>query len=475
VSSSTQPQVQGKKVNRGFGRLLDWLAPVLFVVGLAVICLVAGAYMVEFKLGIYTKTLKPSFDGLRAMRHASEVDWKKEGWYRARNDRTGVHSYEPDKAFNGLTLVSPLAGSPQATLLDMNGNVVHEWRLPFSKAWPDPPHVSDPVAEERIHWFCVRMTPNGDLFANYTAIEASPQGYGLVKIDKDSKLIWGFPERVHHNFDIDDAGRIYALIHAIRHEPVESAPHLRTPMIDDSMIVISPDGKELSRISIFDAFAKSKYRHYLDTIRSNNRGDHTHANMVHVVPAAFAEKHEFCAAGDVMVSLRNPEMLAIINVERGEVVWASRGIWEQQHYSTALDNGNILLFDNWGNYGPGGRSRILEWNPKNGEVAWCYCGTEENPLESMTRGSQQLLPNGNVLITESNNGRLVEVTRDNEIVWEYYNPNQIGKLNKRVAVLSGALRYDVDKLTFITPERLAKAEKEGIKMVNNPARQRTKK
>ena len=32
------------------------------------------------------------------------------------------------------------------------------------------------------------------------------------------------------------------------------------------------------------------------------------------------------------------------------------------------------------------------------------------------------LPNGNTLITEGSDGRLIEVTPEHEIVWEYINP-----------------------------------------------------
>ena len=35
----------------------------------------------------------------------------------------------------------------------------------------------------------------------------------------------------------------------------------------------------------------------------------------------------------------------------------------------------------------------------------------------------QRQPNGNTLMVESDNGRLVEATRDGRIVWEFINPN----------------------------------------------------
>ena len=36
--------------------------------------------------------------------------------------------------------------------------------------------------------------------------------------------------------------------------------------------------------------------------------------------------------------------------------------------------------------------------------------------------SAQRLPNGNTLITEGSDGRIFEVTRNHELVWEYISP-----------------------------------------------------
>ena len=42
----------------------------------------------------------------------------------------------------------------------------------------------------------------------------------------------------------------------------------------------------------------------------------------------------------------------------------------------------MLLFDNYGNYGPGGISRVIEFNPKTLELVWSYTGDDQNPLHS---------------------------------------------------------------------------------------------
>ena len=61
-------------------------------------------------------------------------------------------------------------------------------------------------------------------------------------------------------------------------------------------------------------------------------------------------------------------------------------------------------------------SRVIEFNPITLSIVWEYT---KKDFFSPTQGSAQRLPNGNTLITESLTGRIFEVTRNNEIVWEY--------------------------------------------------------
>ncbi|MCC7087445.1 MAG: hypothetical protein IT427_20775 [Pirellulales bacterium] len=437
-------------------RRLDRVFLALSAVSMMFACIVIGAYMAAFDVKLYRQTLKPSFDGLKAINEKNHHEWKRDGWYKPREDKIGIGGYRPELAYNGLTVYSSMGSCPTAQLISMGGEVIHEWQLPFGKAWETSD--GDPESlEERMHWRRVHLFPNGDLLAIYNVLGETPYGVGLVKLDKDSKLIWKYDGRVHHDFSIDRSGTIYALAHEIRRENSPVAPHLRAPMLEDFVVIISPEGKELRRIPVLEAFAKSKFRECLHTIVSNSKGDHTHTNDVEVLSEAFAKHHTICAAGDVLISLRNPSLLAILNIEREEIVWASRGIWEFQHDPDALDNGNLLIFDNQGNKGKGGKSRILEWNPETTAIEWAYVGDTKKPFETSSRGCQDLLPNGNVLITESNNGRLVEVTRDGKVAWEFHNPHRDAKKGDLVAVVYSAERYRAEQLTFLTSEQLAKA------------------
>jgi hypothetical protein len=85
----------------------------------------------------------------------------------------------------------------------------------------------------------------------------------------------------------------------------------------------------------------------------------------------------------------------------------------------------------------------MEIDPLTGRTVWEYGGRGVD-FSSRTMGSCQRLPNGNTLITESENGRAVEVTRDGRTVWEFYNPARAGDDGELVAVLFEVVRLPGD-------------------------------
>jgi hypothetical protein len=90
-----------------------------------------------------------------------------------------------------------------------------------------------------------------------------------------------------------------------------------------------------------------------------------------------------------------------------------------QHEAQLVD-GNLLLF---GNVGLGEQSRVIEVELETSALIWSY--TEPGFL-SRGAGAQQRLRNGNTLISESEAGRVIEVTRAGDVVWEFVNPRTVG-------------------------------------------------
>lgn len=65
---------------------------------------------------------------------------------------------------------------------------------------------------------------------------------------------------------------------------------------------------------------------------------------------------------------------------------------------------------------------MKELDPITKTVEWEYKADPPEEFFSSTRGGSQRLSNGNTLITESNRGRVFEVTPSGEKVWELLQP-----------------------------------------------------
>jgi hypothetical protein len=79
-----------------------------------------------------------------------------------------------------------------------------------------------------------------------------------------------------------------------------------------------------------------------------------------------------------------------------------------------LPNGNFLITDQ-------GNNRIIEVSLLFKRVVWSY-GPTSGPGALNSPNSAELLSNGHILIADENNNRVIEITRTGHIVWEWDNP-----------------------------------------------------
>ena len=194
-------------------------------------------------------------------------------WQKARTEQRGVVTYDPARATNGYTLYTSGEGQ-RAVLVSMTGEVLHEWNLPFSAIWDETASVQKPRPDEMIHYNKAYLYPNGDLLAIYEALGDTPWGYGLAKMDKDSRLVWKYLAHAHHDLDVGPDGNIYLLTQEISHTIVDRWRHLQPPRIDDFVVVLSPDGQELKKVSMLDALVNSPYARLLNTVAWYSKDDY---------------------------------------------------------------------------------------------------------------------------------------------------------------------------------------------------------
>jgi Arylsulfotransferase (ASST) len=459
-----------RKPGRAMARLQTALPTILMVAAIAFLAFVYGNY-VMFASAFPATYLADAFKGGRALM-AKKRNWDKpfptELWQPARRDATGVTVHDPARAFQGYTLYT--SGHDQtALLIDMAGNVAHEWNLKYSDIWDDSAYVRAPQPDRLLYYRKAWLYPNGDLLAIYEAVGDTPWGYGVVKMDKDSTLIWKYLEPTHHDLDVGSDGRIYLLTHYFNDTIIENWGHLRPPRLDDWVVVLSPEGEELQRTPVTDTFIASPYARMVNTVAWylvsslswQGSGDFFHTNGIDVLDPKRAADLAPGAKWPVMLSMREIGAIGIIDLADGRWHWATQGPWLGQHDPDLLPNGDILLFDNFGHYGDGNISRVMEFDPNTLGMAWVYAGDEQQPFYSNVRSAQERLPNGNTLITESDGGRLFEVTRDREIVWEYLNPVRGGENDQFIPVVSWGQRFAPDALEPAFLELIEQKESDG--------------
>lgn len=387
--------------------------------------------------------------------------WEREYYYYAtRYPGEGVIQHETGHAYAGYTLFSA-SDSPAAYLVDMQGQRLHEWRLPFSAVWSKPPHIDMPVPDSYVVFRRTHVFPNGDLLAIYEAPGHWPYAYGLVKLDKYSNLIWAHADFVNHDLEVAADGRIYTLLHRVRTRSEPGLEGLRAPVaIDDQLLVLTPDGRELERISIIDAFAASAYAPLL-----NETGDKDvlHTNSLQLVTREIARSFPFAEPGQVLLSHNFRGALSLIDPETKRIVWARRVSYKNQHSARFLPDGTIGMFQNADNFAVGGGSRVVMLDPTSGAERWVFAGSKEFRFYSDNRGSVQPLPNGNVLVTESNAGRIFEVTRSRDVVWEF----RIGHtMHGKTPAVFDALRIDPATLNFLPSATQANRQSKGSSDAN---------
>jgi hypothetical protein len=316
----------------------------------------------------------------------------------------GVLVHERKDAAPGLNFYSTL-GRGEAYLVDNDGKL--RWRWSLSQEF------SNVALRPGIAFGFTHLFPNGD-------VVAFVDGLGVVKLDKDSKLLWKHFALAHHDAFVADDGRIYALVHETRSVPAISE---RYRSLLDAVEVLSPSGERERTISVFDVLQASPYAFLLPRTAGltldpgTDAVDVLHTNHVEVYDGSLEKLSPLFRRGNLLLSMRDLNTIAIVDGATSQVLWA----WgptnlSLQHHPTILGDGNVLLFDNGTSL-----SQIVEVDPRTNAVTWRYAPAKDFYTEIL--GACQRLPNGNTLATLSQKGYAREVTPDGRVVWEFANPS----------------------------------------------------
>lgn len=335
----------------------------------------------------------------------------------------GVTVNRPGATAPGLTLFTS-GHRAAAVLVDMEGRPVHVWRYPFDRVWPD----AEPRRRKGTHaWRYAQVLPNGDLLAIF-------EGHGLIRLDWDSKLLWASDITAHHDLEVLPDGRIWVLTREARLIPRINSDE---PVLEDFATLLDAGGRVEESLSLLEVFEHSDLDSDIES-RFVPEGDLLHANTLEVLDGSRADLSPVFARGNILTAFRRLSVIAIVDPRRREIVWAQAGRWGGVHYPTLLDDGKILFFANGVR---SGASKVIVLDPSTGESTWSYRGSPPESFFTASCGSAQQLANGNVLIAESEDGRIIEVTPEGRIVWELINPFEMSRHPEQVPYVYFATRY----------------------------------
>lgn len=367
------------------------------------------------------------------------------GWSVARP--IGLTHHRKEYSIKGYTLITPLAGY-STYLLDMQGRIVHEWKHNFIQPQFAKLLPNGNLAVLGTHKSLL-LPPNAVPNSPSSSLEAHVRRQGgaastLQELDWDGALIWSYDNPfIHHDFCRLDNGNTLipewiALPDEISHKVKGGRKRSKKqmpPMLGDDIIEIDIDGNTVSRWETWKLFDPRK-----DPICPlEDRSEWTHLNSV-----------DQQSNGDIVISCRENHRIAIIDRKSKQFIWKfGEDSLGHQHHATALANGNVQVFDNGlhGHHLPA--SRIIEVNPRTNDIEWQYSAVPKDQFFSAHISGAQRLTHNNVLICEGTGGRILEISRTGDPVWEWVSPflhemPHFGLINW----LYRAYRYNLDHPAF---------------------------
>ncbi len=325
----------------------------------------------------------------------------------------GVVLFDERRSSPGYTLYVSIPFNT-ARLIDARGRVINEWSFEPSK-----------------RWIRAELQPDGDVLIvgagdKEKGVENStPHSFGyLMRMAWDGTIKWKKTLGVHHDVEVTPDGHILSVDDRLR-----SIDGYEMDIRDNYVIRLTPEGELVDERSLYDVFTSDPDVFTMgEPQRKLNKEDKSRIELLHTNSVEWMRhpelvgRHEIYALDNVIVSSRLQDTIGIFNWTSGKLLWAwGRGDVEGQHEASVLANGNILLFDNgmrrkW--------SRVIELDPLTKKIVWEYRGDPPEDFFTASRGTSQMLPNGNVLVALSNSGAGVEITRDGDVVWRFLNPDR---------------------------------------------------
>ncbi|EET47220.1 arylsulfotransferase family protein [Thalassobium sp. R2A62] len=373
---------------------------------LAIACFAAGLFVAQYKIFPYQQVVQVAKIAQSLLQHGEVIGEGRRRLAPAGAARAPVTVHDADAAigegFYAILGWDLELGHYSVQLHDGSGEQVHTWPI-------DAMSFSDLPRHRQNAPHAMEILADGSVIISFDRV-------GLVaRVNPCGDAIWVREGFYHHSFAPAADGGIWTWF----------GERSAYGQVQD-ILKFDPDtGEDIKRISFTrdviarnrdSALAFSMFPDFPFVPDDQKPRDIFHPNDVEELLPELAPAFPQFEAGDLMLSIRELDLIAIISPE-GELKWTKNGPWLKQHDPDFEPDGRISIYDN-SRFRP--RSRIMTVDPATMEVTDALPGLEAS-FKSVYRGKHQLLPNGNRLVTIPEQGQAIEVTPDGKVAVEFNN------------------------------------------------------
>lgn len=344
-------------------------------------------------------------------------------------------------------------GGNEIRLVRRDGTVVANWPVSFTEIFPDTSHLSTPPADDfRVDLHGALIEPDGHVLFNF-------EYSGLVRLDRCGNVDWALQHPTHHSVEQAESGGYWVpgRIEGRSRQELDYEPYtdmeVAEQLLDDVILRISDSGEILTSKSVMELLLENGLVAEMTATgevfkRSADwfGGEFVHLNKIGELKSGQAAAFPMFEAGDLVISLRDFNLVAVVDPDDWTVKWNRIGPWLRQHDPDFNDDGTITVFNNNTFHSllekgiPRAEmpalSEIDRVDFSDGAVERIYGNRESEEFLTIFRGKHDVTPDGGLLIVESESGRVFEVSANGKIVWEYIN------------------RYDDSRVAKVTDARL---------------------
>ncbi len=306
------------------------------------------------------------------------------------------------------------AGQSVAKLIRLSDQkVIHQWTPHYNEfalkySFKEKGWIKPDAKNQRLYH--PLLLPDGSIVFNYMMST-------LVKIDKNSKLVWASKEIYHHSTEQDADGNFWTPSVIV---PSTYLAGILDDFKDSALTEVSPEGKVIFRRSVAQLLIKNGYRALLMGV-GIYESDPLHLNDIQ--PALTSGR--YWKKGDLLVSLRNRSTIFLYRPSTDKVIWLKTGPWLNQHDANFVDDERISVFGN-----NMVRAHGNEWLIDGHNEEYIYNFTTDSTITPYTafltgakvatanEGQATILPNGDLFVEETNENRLLR-GNTKSVEWQY--------------------------------------------------------